>query len=623
MDIELLEIRDFLADHPPFDLLPKQVLEQTVATLEISYYRKGEEIIKPGDHCTHWYVVRSGAVEITSAKDTIVARQGEGEIFGHRALLRGGMVANRYQAIEDSLIYRLEAETFNRLLEQHPNFSWFFGATISEKMHDAANRSTPTHEGASMGFFSTAVKDLLSRDAVSMDAGKSVKAVAQRMVAEGVSCMLLTKKGNLVGILTDRDLRSRVIAAGLPLDTSAKQVMTKKIHTMTADQWGLDAIMTMTRNNIHHIPVIDNKKPLGVLTFTNLNQAQSTSCVHMVGEISKYRTIPELCQVTQRIPKLIGQLVHSGSSADGIGHLVTAVGDSITHRLLQLAEEKFGKPPIPFVWLASGSQARQEQSALSDQDNCLLLDDGYCEDRHGEYFAALTKFVCDGLDKVGYSYCPGKMMANNPQWRLSLKMWRKTFNGWIRSPDPKSLMFTCIFFDLRPIYGETALFDDLWDFVRRKGQKNRIYLAHMAANAVTRHPPLGFFRNFVLIRGGIHKHTLDLKHNGVIPIVDLARIYALDAGLEAVNTQERLEAAPHAGTLSRSGSHDLADALEFIALTRLRHQARRIAAGEVADNFMAPDELSRFERASLKDAFNIVQTMQASLEQRFQLSRFR
>ncbi|HEY5719821.1 MAG TPA: putative nucleotidyltransferase substrate binding domain-containing protein, partial [Gammaproteobacteria bacterium] len=246
----------------------------------------------------------------------------------------------------------------------------------------------------------------------------------------------------------------------------------------------------------------------------------------------------------------------------------------------------------------------------------------YDPERHGDYFRALSKSVCDGLDACGYIYCPGEMMAMTDEWRQPLATWKGYFDKWIDTPEPKALMLTCVFFDLRCVGGSQELFQQLRHYVLEQCRGKSIFLALMALNALSHQPPLGFFRNIVLIRGGEHDHTFDLKHNGIIPIVDLARVYALSVGVEAVNTQERLAAAQAAGGLSSEGAQDLRDALEFVSQVRIQHQARQIRAGGKADNFMSPDDLSAFERSHLKEAFSVVRTMQEALAQRFQTNRF-
>ena len=225
----------------------------------------------------------------------------------------------------------------------------------------------------------------------------------------------------------------------------------------------------------------------------------------------------------------------------------------------------------------------------------------------------MTEFVTDGLDACGYVYCPGEVMARTDQWRQPVKVWKQYFTKWIDQPEPKALMLSSIFFDLRGIYGDMSLIVPLQDLVRDKAPKNRLFVGHMVANALTHTPPLGFFRNFVLTRGGAHGDALDLKHAGVVPVVDIARIVALESGLSEANTFDRLTAEGSGKVVSPSGRRDLLDAYEFIAATRLEHQAKQIRRGELPDNFMRPEELSHFERDHLRDAFSVIKTIQSAL----------
>ncbi|MCB1716067.1 MAG: cyclic nucleotide-binding protein, partial [Candidatus Competibacteraceae bacterium] len=343
--------------------------------------------------------------------------------------------------------------------------------------------------------------------------------------------------------------------------------------------------------------------------------------VYLVSDVYNRSSGTELAKVSARLPLVLRNLVESNATARSAGHVISAVAEAITCRLLQLAEQKLGPPPVKYAWLAAGSLARGEQTALSDQDNCLLLADDYQAAQHGDYFDALSRFVCDGLDECGYIYCPGDVMAMNPEWRQPLAQWKRYFNRWIEQPEPKALMLSSVFFDMRLMYGDADLLHDLQQHVLAKSKANRIFLAYMASNSLSHQPPLGLFRNFVLIKGGENNHTLDLKHNGVVPIIDLARIYSLAAGLTEINTWDRLEAAGGLGELSEQGAADLRDALEFISAVRLRHQVRRIRQQLPPNNFVPPDQLSHFERNHLKDAFALVRTMQSVLGQRFQSGR--
>jgi CBS domain-containing protein len=427
--------------------------------------------------------------------------------------------------------------------------------------------------------------------------------------------------GRLAGMITDRDLRSRCVAAGLSPERPVSEIMTERLHTVQAKTLGFQALITMTRLNVHHLPVLDEGRVAGILTTTDLTRFQSSNAVYLVGDIHKAKNLETLVQISSKVGELQVNLVNGGATADQVGQAVSAITDAITLRLLELGEAELGAPPVPYAWMVGGSQARREQSSHSDQDNALLIAD-HMKPEDDAYFAALAGFVNDGLNACGYVYCPGDVMAKNPKWRQPLRIWKKFFTTWIERPDPMALMLSSVFFDLRPLRDSEGLFEEIHDTVLAHSKANRIFIAYLAANALKHRPPLGFFRNFVLIHGGDHDHTFDLKHRGTVPIIDLARVYALSSGVDEVNTLERLRKAAETDALSREGAANLVDAAEFIGTLRMRHQARQLRRGEKADNFLSPDELSPLERGHLKDAFVLINTMQESLGQRYQTGRF-
>lgn len=615
MDVK--EIRGFLAAHHPFDLLPAEALAEVAEAVRLTTVRRGDAVMKVGEAVESLFVVRKGAVETCDPEGRLLARLGEGECFGIRALLRGGRAVNRSEAIEDGVLYLLPAALFERLRRDHAAFAYFCAGLDTGRLRDGVPAA-----GGELDLVSKRVRDLLARPPVTVPADLAVREAARVMSAESVSCVMVAEAGRLVGILTDRDLRNRVVARDLPTAAPVAEVMTPSPHRIDGDAPAFDAMLLMSRHNIHHLPVMAGERILGCLTTSTMVESHTTSPVWLARAIHGCVDVDCLREVVARVPGLVRQMVEQGATAHSIGHVVSTLTDAVTVRLLHLAEARLGPPPVPYVWLAAGSQARQEQTALSDQDNCMVIADSYDPACHAAYFRALAEEVCDGLNTCGYVWCPGEMMAKTDQWRQPLAVWRRAFDQWIEQPEPKALMLSCVFFDLRPVHGEAALFEDLQRYVLDKTRGNRMFLAHMGRNALSHEPPIGFFRGFVLIHGGSHDHTFDLKLRGVVPIVDLARVYALSAGLAAVNTQERLLAACEAKVVSREGAVDLVDALEFIGQTRLRHQARLIRDGKPADNFMSPDELSGFERSHLKTAFGVVKTMQGALASTYQLGRF-
>ena len=368
----------------------------------------------------------------------------------------------------------------------------------------------------------------------------------------------------------------------------------------------------MVERRIGHIPIVEGATLLGIVTQTDLTRAQALSSADIVGRVAKSADADEMARATAEIPQLLVQLVDTGNRHEVVTRLITDIADTATRRLLALAEENLGPPPVPYLWLACGSQGRQEQTGVSDQDNCLILSDAAGE-ADMAYFHDLARFVAQGLDRCGYFFCPGDMMATNPRWCQPLRVWREYFQRWIAKPDPEAQMLASVMFDLRPIGGDEGLFASLQADTLGAASANSIFTAHMISNSLKHQPPLGLLRGLATIRSGDHRNQLDLKLNGVVPVVDLGRVYALQGQLRPVNTRARLEAAVAAGVVSHSGGADLLAAYDLIATTRLEHQVRQVKAGTRPGNYLDPSQLSDFERSHLRDAFVVVKTMQSSV----------
>lgn len=614
MDIELIQIRDFLAAHPPFDALPSDRLDRLPRSLTIRYLRRDQPFPPEEERERMLYILRRGAVEIRDRDGLLLDKLEEGDLYAQPCEAPDLPLPAR--AVEDTLLYQLPCAQFAELRERNAEFAARLAAGGERLRHAVTGRresQTP--------LMTISVGELVRREPLSMAPQATIREVAQQMSREQVSSMLIVEAGQLRGVVTDRDLRNRCLAAGVDPAAPIAEIMTTGVERIDAHALGFEALVTMGRRNIHHLPVFAGSQLRGVVTLTDLMRQQSANAVYTVAEIAKADSVEALAELSRQIPSIQVQLVEAGASAQIVGQTISSVADAITSRLIQLAEAQLGAAPIPYAWLAGGSLARREQTSHSDQDNALLLSPEF-RPEHEPYFAALAEQVCDGLDRCGYIYCPGEVMAKNPKWRQPLPVWQGYFKTWIHQPDPEALMLSSVFFDLRTIHGDGELLATLQEQVLRESRSNRIFLAYMAANALKHQPPLGFFRSFVVIHGGEHNNTLDLKHRGVVPVVDLARVSALAAGVNAVNSWERLAAAAEQGELSSSGRDDLAYALEFIASERLRHQVRQIKAGQEADNFVPPNELSKLERTHLKDAFAVIATLQEAIGQRYQAGRF-
>jgi CBS domain-containing protein len=432
--------------------------------------------------------------------------------------------------------------------------------------------------------------------------------------------VLVTEGDRLVGILTDRDLRSRVVATGFDSARPVHEVMTADPVTGDPDAVALEILLELVRRNIHHLPLVDGEQVVGMITATDLLRLEQANPVHLAGEASKAADVASVAAVTARLDRLVVSLVRQGTSGHDAGRVVTAVGDAVEARLLELAEQALGPPPVPYAWLTLGSRARFEQALGADQDHALVLHDDAGPEPEPEvaaYFRQLAERVTAGLETVGYPRCRGDQMATNPQWRTTLAEWHGLVDRWVSSPSPEAVLHASVFFDLRHLHGDAALTSSLREHQRRAAQRSELFRAHLATAAVGRHPPVGFFRNLVVERSGDHRDTLDLKKGGLLVLVEIARIHGLAAGSTETSTLGRLADAAAAGRISASLAADLHDAWEFLSLLRLRHQAAEIADGRAPDNRIAPARLSSFEQRQLKAAFGVVRAAQQALAQHY------
>lgn len=617
--MELIEIKEFLGKHPPFDQLPDAVLETLAKRLTVRYLRRGTPFPPEELQAPALPIVRTGAVEFRDDKGELLEKLCEGDLYPTLCLGADETLPARGRVVEDSLLYLLPCGELESLRTRFPAFNSHFEKSLRLRLQHAIAQQQG--QAGSSHWMSIEASLLARRTPITIAPGQSIRQAAEKMTAEGVSSLPVVEEGKLLGIVTDRDLRQRCIATGIAPDEAVRTIMTDNLLTISGDTPAIEALLQMTRHNIHHLPLVDTAGKLhGIITASDILHQHSTNTVALASAIRRCQDVDALVEACRQLPELQLQLLNSGMSADQLTRAFSTVVDGLTQRLLQLAEVRLGPPPVPYAWLVCGSQARREQTSLSDQDHALLIADAM-QPEHDSYFAELARFVSDGLARCGFAYCPGEVMATTPKWRQPARVWRRYFEQWINHPEPKALMHASIFFDLRVLYGDDSLYLPLQEEILQQSRENTIFLAHMTANALHHRPPLGFFRQFVLIHDGEHDDTLDLKHSGIIPIVDLARIYALSAGLPQLNTRQRLQAAEQAGALSHEGAQDLRYALEFISALRARHQSRQHINGEPMDNFVHPESLSRPERSQLKDVFAVINTLQKALEQRYQASR--
>ncbi|MDW3055759.1 DUF294 nucleotidyltransferase-like domain-containing protein [Vibrio sp. 1978] len=624
MEAEQLEVLNFISQYPPFDDLPEEQLRKIALNAEVAYFRQGTKILNFGDTIRDLYMVRSGAVEIYRRKGELYNRIDAGGLFGQMGLLMNNRVRMPAKAIEDTLVYCIPENIFNELCDEFENFADYMELEDSARLRSAISSRSESND-----FTTAKARKILARDPVTLEATASIQEAAILMAEENVTSLLiirpteeLTEEDDeqLLGILTDRDLCIRVLAQGIDTNIPVSEVMSYDVVSLDYNAYVFEAMLTMLRYNVHHLPILKDKKPIGIIGMTDIVRYESQNSLLLVSSIFQQTSVEDLKQVSEQVKDCFVRMVNEDANAHMIGRAMSVIGSSFKQRLAELAEQEFGPAPIPYCLVAMGSMARDEQLIVTDQDNALILDNSYDVEIHGEYFEKFAKFVCDGLAACGYAYCTGDIMATNPEWRKTRAEWEECFGNWIDNPTPERLLNSNIFFDLLGVHGRVKWAEQLSSFIVRRAKRNNRFLACMAYNAIRRTPPLGFFKDFVMEKDGRHRNSINLKRRGTAPLADLIRVHSLAIGSRSQNSFDRLDDINDAGILPKGRGLDLRDAMELIYMVRIRHQALDIENGEEPDNNIEPENMSEFERRNLKAAFQILCNAQNFIKFRYQRS---
>jgi len=544
------------------------------------------------------WMVRSGSVEVIH-DGRVLDLLGPGELFGHASMISGLPTGFEARAAEDTVCYRIPADVMRPLLAR-PDVLRFVARSIVSRTVPAA--APPDDQ--------VRVATLIRTPPLLCQGTEPIREAARRMTEEGASAVLVPLSGSF-GIVTDRDLRRRVIVPGISPDAPVSSIMTAPAYTVTPDRLGGDVLLDMLERNVHHIPVLSAAgQVLGVVDDGDLVAADGRKPLLLRRAIALAENPAELATVAAGLNPAIIALHDARVTAEQVTAVRSVVLDALTRRLVELAVRDAGPPPVPFTWFALGSLARREAAPSSDVDSALGWDGTVAGDAAG-YFGRVTRVVDEGLRACGISPDEHGASAANPIFARSLASWRRAARSLSEDPtQEKALILVSVLADSRPVWSSDGAVTDggLWE-----GQPTPELLRLLARFALSFRPPTGFLRDFVVEHSGERRGQLDLKHGGMIPIVDLARWAGMAAGVAAASTRERLRAAEAAGTMDSAEARTLTEAFGFIFSLRLDHQVEQLRRGSVPDDFIDPKTLNPLARSYLREAFRAVASVQANL----------
>ncbi|MFC0512641.1 DUF294 nucleotidyltransferase-like domain-containing protein [Mucilaginibacter angelicae] len=624
---------EFLSKVSPFNLLPAEVLEEIADQLQEIRYSKDTVIYQQ---------------EVTKMRGVDIIAEGEYESFFYdsqqnKRLLEhhysgycyGGIsvLLNRKQSIrtviakKGTTVFFLHRKDFRSLCKTYEEFFQYFTSDFGKRMLNDEfahfyKRPATFEESyiASEQLYSRKIETIEYREIVSCPQSTPVYETARLMAKHKVSCIFIrNEQSKIVGYVTDITLRDNVVSKQADTAQPVANVMDNPIVCISTNAYVYEAILMMFRTKTRYLLIKNGDEFVGSISRNKLLAEQAQSPLVFIQSVKQAISVQELKRKWESVPQMVTQLLGRGVNAEIVNQVITTIADTIAIKVIESVIEIMGQPPAKFVFMVLGSEGRKEQTFKTDQDNAIIYEDKANEHREEvrEYFLSFAQQVSEKLDHIGFSFCTGGYMAQNPKWTHSLSHWKRNYESWMTEAVPETVIQFSTFFDCRYLYGEAGIMDELKEFLDEELQKplGKIFF-HMAKNALQYEPPLTFFKNIKTFTKG-SQEVFDIKKS-MTPIVDLVRMYALRHRIFEVNTGERLKALKEKDVFNEKEVHELIQSYYFLMSLRLRNQASQIIQDRTEpDNYIDPDKLTKIEKVALKEIFKTIDNFQTRIKLEF------
>ena len=544
----------------------------------------------PGEYL---YVVRRGTFELLH-NQVVVAFIPEGEVFGHPTLLTGLAPEFTTRARVDSLVYCIPGDIALAILSRPAGVQWL-AASQRERLIQAAR----TIE-ALPHIRTRPVSAVMRKDPLFCDPDTTIREAAEKLIAGGRSAILVRTRDGL-GMVTDVDLRDKVVVGGISPEAPVTAIMSTPVHTIGVDALAPEASIAMIITGVNHLPVVDaDGAVVGYVSASSLMGLEARSPFAVRRALHSAKNEAEVLAAAADVPKLFMDLLDMHLDAPSLMRVITVLQDAMTVRLLELSFERHGEPPVPYAWLAFGSGARNELTLASDQDNGLAYDDA-ADPAVDDYFLRVATDVNLGLEKCGFVQDPHGVLSRYEAWRMPLSGWKKACVDCLEGDDFVRLARATVTFDYRQVAGELFVEKALTD-IMRDAHLHKKFLGGLARIGSNIPSPLNF-------RGRLH-YPFDIKKDALVAVENLARYYAFARGITANTTLERLVAVEEADGPGGTSEQSLREAFISMSQLRLRHHADAIRRGAPPDNIISPADLRPVARVTLQESLRVVAAAQ-------------
>jgi len=638
-------VKEFLKRFPPFTFLEDVSLEHVSAAVEVRYYGQGEKVFGQGEPAQNFFfIIKEGSVKLTENNDgepKIREICDEGDVFGVLALLGKRPYILNAQAQEDTLIYAIPVAEFEKILEENSRVSMYFAAgfasgqvvvrTELSQSKNARKLLAPAAKEDGLMIFSGQSHLNYSKEVLTAPMGEPIHTAVKKMSDRGVGSIVIVNNQDFpLGIITDKDLRNKLIAQNRDFATPVEIIMTSPVLTKSSSDTFADLYLTMIKNRLHHLIFTedgtDQSPVTGLVSDHDILLSQGNSPAVIINALLNTWDIGEMAKLRDRSDKLLQYYLENEISIDFVAKIMSEINDILINRAITIAVEKWQKEypkesKVKFSFLSLGSEGREEQLLRTDLDNAIVFEDVIPDDlpKVQEYMLLVGQEVIEILLACGFHPCPADMMASNPKWCQPLSRWKKYFTSWITNPDSDSLLSASIFFDFRNVYGPVHFAEEMIRHIYDEIEGKQIFLNFLAKNAYLNPAPLGFFRGFVVEKSGEHRDKFDIKMRAMMPLVDISRLLVLGHRIVGVNnTFKRFEKLAEVEPQNRQLYEEAGEAYEILMRMRALEGLRSNNSGR----FINPDSLGKIQRQLLRNAFEPINDLHKVIRARFQLDYF-
>lgn len=557
-------------------------------------------------------------------KQVLTGSVAPGEDFGGISILMNEGVAIRTCVTREACVFTtIDADFFLRLCRENDAFQDYFTSTFGRLMLNKSFASIISRQikdkELNLPFFNRPIHTIFKPSISSCDLQTSIESATEKMSRQNSSAIFVKKaKEGIQGIVTDADLRKKVLGKNIDLSLPVSEIMSAPLVSISADSQVFEAFLAMAKEDKRHLAVHGQSGDItGIISEDDLITAQVDSTYLLIKTVKSATHISDIENIHTQLEKILLDPIKNGANPEYITRLITTFADAIIDKVIHFSLDKMGPAPCKFVFLTMGSEGRGEQTLISDQDNAIIFEDTDDNDSAKTYFDALSCLICDQLALAGFKYCDGNNMAKNPQWCQPLSQWKQYFSSWIQTPSPENLLNSSIFFDFRGTWGHLELATELKNYLFDSMGKGSFFLRNLTENANSIKPPLGMFGKIVTQTEGPHKGSIDIK-KAILPIIDFSRIYSLKNRIAQPNTLTRLFRLYTRRAISNKEYTDVVRAYNYMMRLRFLRQITTIVDEEKkADNYIYLDNLSALDHTLLKEIFKITEKLQSKLKSEF------